>query len=229
MTNIPALTAANAARWKAMHTIASLGPTLDAVAGRLIAAPAKARYEAVSGATKVPWYVIAVIHEREASQKWNTQLGQGDPLDRVSVHVPAGRGPFKTWEDGAYDALVNCAPYAARNQDWSVGGLLTILELYNGLGYFAHGAPSPYVWSGTDQYHSGKYVRDGVFDPNVVDAQLGCAGLLMAMAQLDKTIVMGAIQPTALPTQPPVVKPSPAPSIWASLLSGFLSIFKKGK
>ena len=225
MTNLAMLRSLNAERWAKAH---SLKPAaFVSVATRLV--NAKQRYITVQARTGVPWYAIAVIHEREASQKWNTQLGQGDPLDRVSVHVPAGRGPFKTWEDGAYDALVNCAPYAARNQDWSVGGLLTSLELYNGLGYFAHGAPSPYVWSGTDQYHSGKYVRDGVFDPNVVDAQLGCAGLLMAMAQLDKTIVIGAIQPTALPTQPPVVKPSPTPSIWASLLSGFLSIFKKGK
>jgi lysozyme family protein len=39
--------------------------------------------------------------------------------------------------------------------------------------------------SGTNQYASGKYVRDGVYDPNAVDGQLGCAGLLMAMMELD--------------------------------------------
>jgi hypothetical protein len=48
--------------------------------------------------------------------------------------------------------------------------------------------PSPYIWSGTDQYKSGKYVRDGIYDPDVVDGQLGCAGLLMAMMQLDPDI-----------------------------------------
>ena len=79
-------------------------------------------------------------------------LAQGDPWNRVSVHVPAGRGPFKSWEDAAVDALVNCSPYAARNKDWSIGGTLTMLEQYNGLGYAARGRPSPYVWSGTDQY-----------------------------------------------------------------------------
>jgi lysozyme family protein len=63
-----------------------------------------------------------------------------------------------------------------------------VLEQYNGLGYAAHGVPSPYVWSGTDQYHSGKYVRDGVYDPHVVDAQLGCAGLLLAMIAIDPSI-----------------------------------------
>src|SRR5262249_43825600 len=39
--------------------------------------------------------------EREASQDWNTQLAQGDPLNQVSTHEPKRMGPFKTWEEGA--------------------------------------------------------------------------------------------------------------------------------
>jgi lysozyme family protein len=132
--------------------------------------------------------VIAVIHERECSQDWSRSLAQGDPWNRVSVHVPAGRGPFRSWEQAAVDALVNCAPHAARNRNWSIGRTLTMLEQYNGLGYAARGRPSPYIWAGTDQYRAGKYIRDGVFDPNVVDSQLGCAGLLMTMMTLDPTI-----------------------------------------
>jgi lysozyme family protein len=153
-----------------------------------VAPDAKARYQAVEKETGVPWYFIAVAHERESSQNWRCSLAQGDPWNRVSVHVPAGRGPFKSWEEAAVDALVHCAPYAARNKDWSVGGLLTQLEEYNGLGYATRGVPSPYVWSGTNQYVSGKYVRDGVYDPHAVDQQLGCAGLLMAMMTLDPSI-----------------------------------------
>jgi hypothetical protein len=109
--------------------------------------------------------------------------------------VPIGRGPFKSWEEAAYDALVNCPPYASRNKDWTPGGLLTLLEGYNGFGYAARGLPSPYIWSGTDQYKSGKYVADHVFDPNVVDKQLGCAGVLLAMQQLDATIKFEAPKP----------------------------------
>ena len=78
----------------------------------------------------------------------------------------------------------------ARNTDWSIGWALTKLEEYNGLGYAARGLPSPYLWSGTDQYKSGKYVRDGVYDPNAVDSQFGCAGLLKAMAGLDPTAIL---------------------------------------
>ena len=85
---------------------------------------------------------------------------------------------------------MNCAPYAARNKDWSIGGALTELEQYNGLGYASRGVPSPYLWAGTNQYKSGKYVRDGVYDPHAVDSQPGCAGLLLAMMELDQLSVL---------------------------------------
>ena len=49
----------------------------------------------------------------------------------------------------------------------------------------ARGVPSPYLWSGTNQYRSGKYVRDGLYDPGKVDSQLGCAALLIALMELD--------------------------------------------
>jgi lysozyme family protein len=236
MTNLIALKRANANCW------AHAKPTRNfaGVAARLVAAPAKARYQTVEKLTGVPWHFIAVVHEREASQNWNTQLGQGDPLDRVSVHVPAGRGPFKTWEDSAVDALVHCTPYAARNQDWTVGGTLTMLEEYNGLGYAARRVPSPYVWSGTDQYRSGKYIRDGVYDPNAVDSQFGCAGLLLAMMALDPTITFdektSIVVPSSKlnPVPPRVSKPSlsnPAKgsigAAVASVLSTILATFKR--
>lgn len=175
------LVTSNQQRWDNCHISADKGPAFAAVANRLTAPVAKARYQAVEKTTGVPWWFIAVVHEREASQNWNTQLGQGDPLSKKSTHVPKGRGPFKTWEEGAVDALVNCAPFAAKNKDWTPGGALTMLEKYNGLGYSNKGLPSPYVWAGTDQYVKGKYTSDGVYNPNVVDQQLGCAGLLKFM------------------------------------------------
>lgn len=240
MTDIAALKAANARRW-ANAKITRQG-TFNAVAKHLADPNAKARYQTVSAKTGVPWFFIAVAHERECSQDWSGSLAQGDPWNRVSVHVPAGRGPFRSWEEAAIDALTNCAPHAANNKDWSSGGTLTMLEQYNGLGYAARGRPSPYVWSGTDQYVSGKYVRDGVYDPNAVDSQLGCAGLLMAMMAIDPTITFtGAVlTPVAPKPVTPVVAPKP-PSITnpakgsigaaiASMFSALLAMFKpKGK
>lgn len=195
MVDTAPLKAANERRWAA----ARLTRDYTKIAKALVAG--KPRYQAVEAKTGVPWVFIAVTHQRESSQNWTRSLAQGDPIDRPSTHVPIGRGPFATWEDAAYDALVNCGPYAARNQDWSISGLLTKLEEYNGLGYFKRGMPSPYIWSGTDQYSRGKYVRDGVFDPNEVDKQLGCAGLILAMMQLDPSIKFDVAPPK--PQLPP--------------------------
>jgi lysozyme family protein len=190
MVDINQLEAANQQRWQRMKVTPNLIPAVDGVAQRLVAASAKARYQTVSNTTKVPWFVIAVIHEREASQSWKANLAQGDPWNKVSIHVPKGRGPFTSWEDAAVDALTNCAPHAAQWQDWAIGGSLTLLEEYNGLGYAARGVPSPYVWASTDQYVKGKYVADGHYDPNAVDQQMGCAALLSRMKQLDPTITV---------------------------------------
>jgi len=220
MTDINALKQANAKRW----ADAKLTRKLGLAAKSLIAS--KPRYQTVEAKTGVPWWVIAVIHEREASQNWNTQLGQGDPLNKVSVHVPKGRGPFKTWEDGAVDALVNCSPYAAKWKDWSVGGALTLLEMYNGLGYANRGKPSPYIWAGTNQYTSGKYIRDRVYAPNTVDSQPGCAGLLMTMMAIDPSIKFADSAQTPIPpeiTLPPIgsTRPDLAPTFWGRVVDLF--------
>lgn len=191
MINIASLKIANAARWKAMHTNAAIGTMLDSVADRLISATAKPRYQAVAATTGVPWYVIAVIHERESSQSWAAGLAQGDPWNQVSVHIPRGIGPFADWEGAAEYALQSCPPFAERWGDWSIGGSLTLLEEYNGLGYAARGVPSPYLWAGTDQYRSGKYIADGHYDPAAIDTQLGCAALLARMIVIDHTISFG--------------------------------------
>ena len=180
--NVSALIKANAARWAK----AKVQRNFDFVAQRLV--NAKSRYLPVQRKTGVPWFVIAVIHERECSQSWDRSIAQGDPWNTASIHVPKGRGPFQSWEDAAYDALMNCSPYAADWNDWTAGGALTLLEQYNGLGYYFRGMPSPYIWSGTDQYVSGKFVADNIFRADVVDSQLGCAGLLIAMQKLDPTI-----------------------------------------
>lgn len=181
----------NKNRWDACHITAENGPLFKQVADRLTAPAAFSRYKAVEKLTGVPWWFIAVVHEREAAQNWNSQLGQGDPLNRKSTHVPKGRGPFKTWEEGAVDALVNCPPFAARNKDWTIGGALSMLEQYNGLGYAQMNKPSPYIWAGTDQYVAGKYIADGQYSPTAVDKQLGCAGLLKFMGVF-KTAPTGA-------------------------------------
>lgn len=199
MTNIPALITKYGALWDKAHILPNRMAEVNAVARRLVAPDAKARYQTISQATGVPWWVIAVIHEREASQNFTKQLGQGDPLNQISQHVPRGRGPFfnhpndppgqDAFYRGAVDALQNCPPYAARWKDWSPGGTLTLLVLYNGTGYDDyHHEVSPYDFGATDQEQRGKYTGDGHFDPLVWDTQVGCAAMLKAMMVLDPSI-----------------------------------------
>jgi len=211
MSTLEKLTALENSRWKSMRVNASKINIIDSVARRLLAT--KERVMDVALQTGVPWPVILVIKEREsgADPKFLRNIAQGDPWTMVSRHVPSGRGPFNSWDEAAVDALVNCAPRAARWKDWSPGGTMCILEQYNGLGYYRRGIPSPYIWSFTDQYRKGKYVADGKFDPNAVDQQIGCAALLARMIALDPSAnFFGASQ--VVPVIESAPKPPPPPS-----------------
>ncbi len=188
MTDINALKAANANRWNGMQVTANRVLLVNEIADRLLATSAQNQYKAVQAQTTVPWFVIAVIHERESSQSWTASLAQGDPWNQVSVHVPRGIGPFDSWQAAAIYTLTNCRPLLAHWDDWSIGGMLTALECENGLGYAERGLPSPYVWASTNQYIKGKYVADGHYDPDAIDTQIGCAALLWSMAEQDPEI-----------------------------------------
>lgn len=125
----------------------------------------------------MPWDFVAVIHERESGQDWASSLAQGDPWNAVSTHVPKGRGPFASWQEAAIDALT-LQGYSSGKYHWDIANLLENLELYNGMGYRRKGLLSPYLWSYSNHYLRGKYSADGHYDPNLVDAQIGCAPLL---------------------------------------------------
>ena len=42
---------------------------------------------------------------------------------------------------------------------------------------------TPYLWSFSNQYTSGKFVQDGVFDPNAISKQCGAAVILSQMVR----------------------------------------------
>jgi len=153
--------------WVTMKVRPERAGTVDAIARKLLAH--KAQYQAVEGATRVPWFVIAAWHNRESDADFNTQLAQGDPLDRVSVNEPSGRGPFDTWEESAIDALVTLKHLdrvaAGGGGEWPPARICYETERYNGFGYrnYHPSVKSPYLWSFTTHYTAGKYVADGKF------------------------------------------------------------------
>lgn len=140
----------------------------------------KSRYTSISDATGVPWQVVSILHLMEASCNFNKHLHNGDPLTARTVQVPAGRpktgNPPFTFEESAVDALNYDG--ATKIKDWSVVSTLKFIERYNGLGYRNKGIYSPYLWSFTNHYRSGKYVADGVWSKTAVSAQCGAAAVL---------------------------------------------------
>ena len=153
----------------------------------------KATYQQVERLTGVPWHFIALCHYRESNFDFDTYLGNGETLHRVTCLVPKGRGPFASFADGAVDALR--IENFVGTQDWGVARTLFRLECFNGLGYHAKGCNSPYLYGGSTLYgppeaRAGKFVADHVFDSGHVDSQLGTAVILHAMMSQDSSITL---------------------------------------
>lgn len=163
----------------------------------------KAEYFEIEQATGVTWPHVAVLHRRESDSDFSTYLGNGQPLNRVTTIVPKGRGPFPSFLAGAIDAFA--IDGLDKVIDWRLEKILYYCEIFNGLGYENKGLPSPYIWGGTNQQRSGKYVADGVFDPNVMDTQPGCAPILAMIAKLDPAVRF--VRETPPGVEPPTTEP----------------------
>lgn len=154
----------------------------------------KDRYMAVEEKTGVPAILIAAIHWRESAGNFETYLHNGEKLGQVTTKVPKGIY-MENWEDAAVDALnrqlekvknfaLNPPEYSSGYSfDWEnaipdpndINTWFNFAEVYNGLGYDMKDIASPYVWSGTNIYETGKYIADGSYDPQVKDRQIGVA------------------------------------------------------
>lgn len=185
--------------WKNMVIKADKSAAVTSIANRLIAS--KDRYLPVADKTGVPWHVIAALHERESGADFSTYLGNGQPLSRKTTETPKGRGPFKTWEDGAIDALK--VDGLDKITDWSPERACFEAEIYNGFGYRGQGINSPYLWSFTNHYTRGKYTetpKRSIFRAALVDAQCGVVPILKRIMELDPSARLGGPLPPIQPT-----------------------------
>lgn len=167
----------------------------------------RATYESVGTPLNIPWFFVAVIHNMESSQKFTGHLHNGDPLTARTRQVPAGRPragtpPF-SWKDSAIDALT--MHDLNRWTDWSVAGALYQAEAFNGWGYrrFHPEVKSPYLWSFSTHYGSGKYVADGTWSDTAKSQQCGAAVLLRRMTE--RGLIAFADQPLPADGQSPLV------------------------
>lgn len=183
------------------------------------------RYRPVSQATGVPVVLIAAFHYRESSGAFDTNLANGDPLTRPTTHVPAGRPPLAEgmsfpvgWGYAAIDALRYDHVADLFDMQWTWAVACWKAESYNGMGPRARGIHTGYLWAGTNHYIKGKYVADGLWNPEKADNQLGVVPLMAAMIRQDKTLALAGQGPgeadlSALPglkvprTEPPVPPP----------------------
>jgi peptidoglycan hydrolase-like protein with peptidoglycan-binding domain len=124
-----------------------------------------------------------VLHQRESDADFRTYLGNGEPLNRKTRIVPAGRGPFPTWEAGAIDALEYDGLHKV--SEWTPERACYEIEKFNGFGYRNKNVKSPYLWSFSNIYSSGKYVSDGNFSSSAVDKQCGAMPVLRRIMELD--------------------------------------------
>lgn len=146
----------------------------------------RSRYEAIAKQVGCPWWLVAVIHELEGGGNFSRHLHNGDPLSRRTVHVPAGRptsgNPPFTFEYSAVDALRGHGVHLIR--DWSTARALYFLEGFNGWAYFGK-INTPYLWSFSTHYKSGKITRDhGPIEMGTVSQQCGAAVLIRCIFDL---------------------------------------------
>jgi lysozyme family protein len=192
----------------------------------------RARYQTVEAQTGVPWFFIAAIHYREASQSWKGCLHNGDPWNEITKAVPAGRGPWNSWEEAAVDAL-QFEGYA-NLQDWRCGDVFRRLELYNGAGYRTCGIrnfachkqgkrkgtfdgiyygsmqdttprnASPYIYNGTLYYEKGVSIEDHSFYPDAIDDNVGVMLFLKILQDVSGETFFEINGPEAGPLAAPV-------------------------
>jgi lysozyme family protein len=187
----------------------------EARARRLLSRPeVLSNFEPVEGQLGIPTLWMICSFERESSMNFKTSPAQGDPWNRVSTHVPAGVGPFKSFTEAAlwsyrHDGL-------DRNSfPWTWSYMMWAWEKFNGFGPRDHGRVSGYVLAGTDQYdpptgRGGKYVADGQWSSSTVDTQLGCVPLAVCLAHLEPRLMVPGFPsgPIVLPTPLPIT-PTP--------------------
>lgn len=190
-----------AAQWATMKILPQYLHALDRTAAKLVAD--KERYLSLEKRTNVPALVTMVIAERESGADPRMSLAQGDRWDRVSIHVPRGRGPFKSWEDAATDALHIDGLDKVDFDNWTIELALFYQEKYNGFGYRRYGIPSAYIWASTNIYRGGKFVSDGKFDRSVWDTQLGVAALMARIIAADGSLALPVVSPS-LPEDHPI-------------------------
>jgi lysozyme family protein len=157
-----------------------------------------ARYKNMETATGVPAGVIADIFQKECSLDFTKCLHNGQKIigtNKKTTWVPAGRGPFGTWEESVMDALgmknsifpdgPNWNKYYD-HKGWTTVNILKFHQRYNGLGHQNKGLEyTPYDWAYTNHHdETGNYVSDGKYKSSAEIKSPGTMATMLAREEL---------------------------------------------
>jgi lysozyme family protein len=145
-------------------------------------------YQEIYKQTNVPVVWLAAVHYREASNNMHCYFGNGDPLNKRTIHVPKGRGPFSNFTLGCLDSLHQMGLVGL--DDWTLDFYCYQAERFNGCGYHMHGLPSPYVFGGTSVQQRGKYTSDSRWNPRVMDTQLGVVPIYRSLVKINPVLAL---------------------------------------
>jgi lysozyme family protein len=156
-------------------------------------------YQRIFEATGVPAAGLMALAEREMGGNLNCYLGNGQRLTKRTTIVPINRGPFPDTEEGfiagALDALhLDGLDQVARMPGgWTLPRFAYESEKWNGWGYRAPRIriPSPYPFGGTTVQKPGKFIRDHVYSPTLMDPQLGTIAIVEKLFELDPSLKFG--------------------------------------
>ena len=160
------------------------------------------RYRELADKIGVPPELIAIIHYRENTKDYlegsfGVYLHNGEQLGRKTEKVPKGIY-FDDFDLAAEDAIKQkenfIEKYHLTADSKDIVAMMCFAEVYNGLGYYNNGHISPYLYSGTNLYTSGKYVEErnaegeyvSVYREDVVDAQIGVYILLNSILNTEE-------------------------------------------
>lgn len=135
----------------------------------------KAKYQSIADQTNLPIILIAAIHYREARGDLARSLASGSKLNG------------KDFVTEAVKTIKSSGRWKAFHSDIGMGkgtrnllAMLQFAELWNGTGCADKGRINAYLYSGTNIYTKGKYLKSG-WSPNFEDEQ---AGVLCLLSQL---------------------------------------------
>ena len=144
-------------------------------------------YERVFEETCVPWYFVGITHGMEAGFDLRSHLHNGDSLKKRTWQVPSGRpeiwNPPTDWVSSAVDAMDHDG--FVNEREWDLAHMLYRWEKYNGWrSRVLHHINTPYLWSFSQHYTKGKFIRDNVWSSTAVSKQCGAAVILKALVEM---------------------------------------------